>query len=44
MTALLSACMGAADNLEEENIDPSLVSVRAMWQKLQETHVLRGQK
>jgi len=36
----LYACLEAARGLGEE-ADPTLVIVRAMWEKLQQTHVLR---
>jgi hypothetical protein len=38
--SLLYACLEAARGLGEE-ADPTLVIVRAMWEKLQQTHVLR---
>ncbi|BBO66552.1 hypothetical protein DSCA_04820 [Desulfosarcina alkanivorans] len=37
---LLHACLEAARNSGEE-ADPTLVIIRAMWEKLQQTHVLR---
>lgn len=39
--ALLNACLTAVDKSEEGDADPTMVIVRAMWKKLQETHVLR---
>ena len=38
---LLNACLEALDDSDADDADPTLVIVRAMWQKLQETHVLR---
>jgi hypothetical protein len=38
--ALLYACLEAARGSGEEE-DPTLVIIRAMWEKLQQTHVLR---
>lgn len=39
--ALLHACLEATDGCEEESEDLTIVIVRAMWKRLQETHVLR---
>ena len=39
--SLLHACMEAIDVQGDDELDPTMVIVRAMWQKLQETHVLR---
>ncbi len=39
--ALLNACLEALDHSEEDDDDPTMVIIRAMWKKLQETHVLR---
>jgi hypothetical protein len=39
--ALLQACMTATEATGDDDLEPSKVIVRAMWQKLQETHVLR---
>ena len=38
---LLNACLEAVEEYDEDDADPTLVVVRAMWKKLQETHVLR---
>ena len=38
---LLHACLEAVDEYDEDDADPTLVIVRSMWKKLQETHVLR---
>ena len=38
---LLHACMQVIDDQEDDDLDPTMVIVRAMWQQLQETHVLR---
>ena len=38
--ALLQACMAATESTDGDDLDPTKVIVRAMWQKLQETHVL----
>lgn len=38
---LLNACLQAIDDNDEDDSDLTMVIVRAMWQKLQETHVLR---
>lgn len=37
---LLSDCLAAAQQ-HGESLDPTLVIIRAAWQKLQQTHVLR---
>ena len=39
--ALLNDCLTAMDKNDEHDVDPTMVIVRAMWKKLQETHVLR---
>ena len=39
--SLLHACMEAIDDQGDDEFDPTMVIVRAMWQKLQDTHVLR---
>ena len=39
--SLLHACMESIDLKDDDELDPTMVIVRAMWQKLQETHVLR---
>ena len=39
--ALLQACMTATETTDGDDLDPTKVIVRAMWQKLQQTHVLR---
>lgn len=41
---LLNACLEAVDDNDEDDADPTMVIVRAMWKKLQETHVLRRVK
>lgn len=38
---LLNECLKAVGDCDEDDADPTMVIVRAMWQKLQETHVLR---
>jgi hypothetical protein len=38
---LLNACLEAIDENDADDADPTMVIVRAMWAKLQETHVLR---
>lgn len=39
--SLLHACLKAVDETGQENADPSMAIIHAMWKKLQETHVLR---
>ena len=39
--ALLRDCLGAIEEDCDDDFDPTMVIVRAMWQKLQDTHVLR---
>ena len=38
---LLRDCMTVVERTGDEDADPTMVIVRAMWKKLQETHVLR---
>ena len=38
---LLHACLEAMEGTDKEDADPSMAIIRAMWEKLQETHVLR---
>ena len=38
---LLHDCMAVIEQTGDEDADPTMVIVRAMWKKLQETHVLR---
>jgi len=42
--ALLQDCMAVVEQTNDEDADPTMVIVRAMWKKLQETHVLRRVK
>jgi len=38
---LLHDCMEAIEQQGDKDADPTMVIVRAMWKKLQETHALR---
>jgi hypothetical protein len=38
---LLHACMAVMEQNRAEDAEPTMVIIRAMWAKLQETHVLR---
>jgi hypothetical protein len=38
---LLHDCMAVIEQNGDEDDDPTMVIIRAMWAKLQETHVLR---
>ncbi len=38
---LLHECLEAIENGDTDDADPTNVIIHAMWQKLQETHVLR---
>lgn len=38
---LLRDCMAVIEQTGDDDADPTMVIVRAMWKKLQETHVLR---
>jgi len=39
--SLLRDCLDAIADEDDDELDPTMVIVRAMWQKLQDTHVLR---
>ncbi|WP_319525143.1 hypothetical protein [uncultured Desulfosarcina sp.] len=38
---LLHECMAVIEQQGDKDADPTMVIIRAMWAKLQETHVLR---
>ena len=38
---LLNACLEEMEDTDKEDSDPSMVIIQAMWEKLQETHMLR---
>jgi hypothetical protein len=38
---LLHDCMAVMEKKGDEDADPTMVIIHAMWKKLQETHVLR---
>jgi len=39
--SLLRDCLDAIDDESDDALDPTMVIVRATWQKLQDSHVLR---